>query len=279
MAMEFKDRSEGSDVLVEVVNQHIWVRSQLLYHAETGYETHIPEEARSYLQYVRNKTALHIRFAPDFLVIERDKPDNVYFLEYKCTQTPLYSPRRIAEVAEKAGRESLDWQDNWPDIGQCEAEAYDNYVALKKIGVRVAILNYVAYHERFLLCDFVDKVKELRRYFVTTDTDTGSKTPYINFDVTPMRTLQEFLEEEHPIPSGSMARYFETLCSDLQGQLPTRHNRKSPLKKITDLYLSGAPQNEIVEQSTISAAEVNKHINYLMGIGITPKVLDNEESS
>ena len=271
MAMEFKDRSEGSDVLVEVVKQHIWDKSQLLYHVETGYETHIPEDARSYLRYVRNKTARHIRFAPDYLVIERNNPDNVYFLEYKCTQTPLYSKNRIAEVAEKAGRELLDWQDNWPDIGQCEAEAYDNYVALSKIGVRVAILNYVAYHDRFLLCDFVDKVTELYRDEVRTPTQRGSRTPYINFNVTPMRTLQEFLEEEHPIPGGSMTPYFEAMCSDLQSQLPTKHETRSPLKNVTDLYLNGAPRDRIVAESTISAEEIDKHINYLTRIGITPE--------
>ena len=275
MAMEFKDRTEGSDVLIEVVNRHIWSKSRLLYHVETGYETHIPEEARSYLRYVRNATARHIRFAPDFMVVERDRPENVYFLEYKCTQTPLYSPKRIDEVAEEAGRESLDWQDNWPDIGQCEAEAYDNYMALSEIGVRVAILNYVAYHDRFLICDFVDKVKELRRYFVTTDTETGSRTPYINFDVTLMRTLQEFLEAEHPIPSGSMGPYFTAVCSDLRSQLPTRHNSKSPLKKVTDLYLSGASRDVIIACSAISAVEVDKHINYLREIDATSFVSSN----
>lgn len=225
MEMEFKDRSEGSDILIEVVCRHIWDQSRLLYHVETGYETHIEEDVRSYLRYVRNETARHIRFAPDFLVIERQKPENVYFLEYKCTQTPLYSPRRIAEIAEQAGKEALDW----PDIGQCEAEAYDNYMALSEIGIRVAILNYVSYHERLLLCDFVDTVKELRRYFVTTDTKTGSKTPYINFDVTPMRTLQTFLAEEHPIEAHSIKPYFQEICSELQGRLPTRHHENSPL--------------------------------------------------
>ena len=229
MDMEFKDRTEGSDILIEVVCRHIWDRSQLLYHVETGYETHIEENVRSYLRYVRNETARHIRFAPDFLVIERQKPENVYFLEYKCTQTPLYSPRRIADIAKKAGRESLDWLDNYPDIGQCEAEAYDNYMALSKIGVRVAILNYVSYHERLLLCDFVDTVKELYRDRVTTQTQRGSKTPYINFDVTRMRTLQEFLSEEHPIESHRIQAVFQDICSELQQRLPTRHNENSPL--------------------------------------------------
>lgn len=271
MATEFKDRSEGSDILVQVVRQHIWDRSNLLYHVETGYETHIPEEARSYLRYVRNETARHIRFAPDFLVIERENPDNVYFLEYKCTQTPLYSKNRITKIAQKAGRGTLDWQDNWPDIGQCEAEAYDNYVELNKIGVRVAILNYVAYHERFLLCDFIDKVEELHRDQVRTPTKRGSKTPYINFDVTPMRTFQEFLEEEHPIQSNTMTPYLENVYSNLQNQLPTIHETRSPFKKITDLYLSGASRDIIMDQATISPEEVDKHIDYLTKIGITPQ--------
>ena len=44
MEMEFKDRSEGSDILIEVVRRHFWDRSRLLYHVETGYETHIEED-------------------------------------------------------------------------------------------------------------------------------------------------------------------------------------------------------------------------------------------
>ena len=50
--------------------------------------------------------------------------DCVHFHEYKfkCTQTPLYSKNRIAEIAKKADREAFDWQDNWPDIGQCETD-------------------------------------------------------------------------------------------------------------------------------------------------------------
>ena len=185
---------------------------------------------------------------------------------------PLYIAKTVLlRWQKKPVEKHLIGRKNWPDIGQCEAEAYDNYVELNKIGVRVAILNYVAYHDRFLLCDFVDKVKELRRYFVTTDTETGSRTPYINFDVTPMRTIQEFLEEEHPIPSGSMTPYFEAMCSQLQRQLPTRHHRKSPLKRVTDLYLSGASLDRIVAEATISVEEINKHINYLTRIGITPE--------
>lgn len=225
MEMEFKDRSEGSDILIEVIRRHFWDRSRLLYHVETGYETHIEEEVRAYLRYVRNETARYIRFAPDFLVIEREHPENVYFLEYKCTQTPLYSPRRISQIANQAGKNFLDW----PDIGQCEAEAYDNYMALSEIGVRVAILNYISYHERLLLCDFVDKFVELYRDQVTTQTQRGSRTPYINFDVTPIRTLQTFLAEEHPIESRNIQPVFQDISFELQAQLPTRHNENSPL--------------------------------------------------
>lgn len=225
MEMEFQDRTEGSDILIQVLRQHFWDKSESLYHVETGYETHIPEDIRETLRYVYNETARHLRFAPDFLVVQRQNPDNVYYLEYKCTQTPIYSENRIRLIEQRSGRQSLRWQ----DIGQCEREAFDNYVALSRIGVKVAVLNYIAYHERPLLCDFIENIVELHRDEVTTATQTGSRTPFVNFDATSMRTLQEFLAETHSIHSERIATYFENVLSELRQQLPTRHHRNSPL--------------------------------------------------
>ena len=224
MEMDFKDRTEGSDILIQVLKQYFWDESESLYHVETGYETHIPEYIRNALRYVYNRTARHLRFAPDFLVVQRQNPNNVYYLEYKCTQTPLYKPERIAEVVEGYDK-PLDWQ----DIGQCEREAFDNYMALSQIGVKVAVLNYISYHERPLLCDFIENIAELHRDEVTTDTQRGSRTPFVNFDATSMRTLQEFLAETHGIGSDKIATYFENALSELLQQLPTKHHPKSPL--------------------------------------------------
>ena len=224
MEMDFKDRTEGSNILIQVLKQHFWDESQSLYHVETGYETHIPEDIRKALRYVYNKTTRHLRFAPDFLVVQRQKPDNIYYLEYKCTQTPLYKSDRINKIVEGYDK-PLDWQ----DIGQCEREAFDNYKDLNSIGVRVAVLNYVAYHKRPLLCDFIENIVELHRDTVRTPTQAGSKTPFVNFDATSMRTLQEFLAETHGISSDKVIPYFERALSELRQQLRVKHHPKSPL--------------------------------------------------
>lgn len=92
----------------------------------------------------------------------------------------------------------------------------------------MAILNYIAYHERLLLCDFIENIEELHRDQVTGATQRGSRTPFVNFDANDMRTLQTFLAETHEIPSGRIAPLFEAACSELQHQLPTKHHPRSP---------------------------------------------------
>lgn len=222
--MEFQDRTDTSDTLIRIVKQHIWANLPDLYHVETGYETHIPDRVREALRYVRTATARHVRYAPDFLVVDSRNPERVYLLEYKCTQTPLYSPRRINQIANQANRDSLSWE----DIGQCESEAFDNYASLNEIGIRVAILNYIAYHDRLLLCDFIENIEELHRDQVAGVTQRGSRTPFVNFDANDMRTLQTFLAETHEIPSSSIASLFGAACSELQQHLPIKHHPRSP---------------------------------------------------
>ena len=222
--MEFQDRTDASNILIQIVKQHIWDNLPTLYHVEMGYETHIPDRVREALRYVRNVTARHVRFAPDFLVVDSRNPESVYLLEYKCTQTPLYSSYRINQIAEQAERESLSWE----DIGQCESDAFDNYVALSEMGIRVAILNYIAYHDRLLLCDFIENITELYRDRVTSATQRGSRTPFVNFDANDMRTLQTFLVETHGIQGITNAPHFGIACSELQQQLPIKHHPRSP---------------------------------------------------
>ena len=222
--MEFQDRTDTSDTLIGIVKQHIWDNLSDLYHVEMGYETHIPDRVREALRYVRTATARHVRYAPDFLVVDSRNPDSVYLLEYKCTQTPLFSSRRINQIANQANRDSLSWE----DIGQCESEAFDNYASLNEIGIRVAILNYIAYHDRLLLCDFVGNIEGLHRDQVTSATRRGSRTPFVNFDANDMRTLQTFLAETHEIPIDSITPHFDAACSELQHQLPTKHHPRSP---------------------------------------------------
>ena len=201
--MPFEERSQVSITLIDIVRKHFWDSNELqsLCHVETGYETQeIPEDVRSLLRNIRNKTTRHIRFTPDFLIVDRENSDNIYYLEYKCTQTIGY----------------------YQDRGQCELDAYDNYKALHDIGVRVALLNYVAYYDRLLLCDFIENIKELHRSEGLTRTTRGSGTPYINHDLNGMRTLLQFLVDTHGINRDTIAQIFDNACAELQSELPMR---------------------------------------------------------
>ena len=64
--MDFENRSNASERLIELTKQHIWDNTPSLYHIEMGYETHIPDYVREALRYVRTETARYVRYAPRF---------------------------------------------------------------------------------------------------------------------------------------------------------------------------------------------------------------------
>lgn len=213
----FIERTQDAQTLINIVRENLWedalVKSRLL-HVPYGYETHIPPEVREKLRRSYNETARYIRFAPDFFVLDLENLDNLYLLEYKCTRTPLYSTQRISSLQAQARMKELTSE----DVGQWEASAYDNYQALQSIGVRVAILNYCAYHPRHLLCDFVEKAQVLNRSEVQTETLTGSRTPFVNPYLRALRTLAEFLVGEHSLEE-QLATHVRLLCESVEQKL------------------------------------------------------------
>ena len=111
------------------------------------------------------------------------------------------------------------------DIGRCEQDAYDNYVLLGKMGIRVAILYYVAYHEKPLLCDFIENIEEIDR----SDGLVGkgdSQTAIVNFDNRSMRSLP--LSDTHEIPIDIVAPYYQSTVKELLKRLPIRYHRNDP---------------------------------------------------
>lgn len=227
----FSDRTHDAQTLVNIIKETLWenpVVKGRLAHVEYGYETHIPPEIRERMRYIYSSaTARYIRFAPDFFVLDLHNSDCLYLLEYKCTRTPLFSSKRIEELRAGA-RPGLDW----PDIGQWEESAYENYRTLWKAGIRVAVLNWCAYHPRLLLCDFMDKAIEPLGRFSVTGTFTGSRTPYVNLDLREFRTLADFLIEEHQLAGLQLASVIRDCCNRaidaLCQALPVTHDPRSP---------------------------------------------------
>lgn len=191
----FEFRTHDAEVMAKLVRDGIFnYFAEYLYLIPFGYETHINDEVRELLRFVQNETASHIKFAPDYFVVDRSAPENVYLLEFKCTRTPLYSPRRINMLRREASDSSLGAE----VIGQMEQAPYENYLRLSQMNMQVAILNYCAYASQKLLCEFVEKIKVIHHDIVRLPTLRGSRTPFINFDLRSMRSLTNFLGEEHP---------------------------------------------------------------------------------
>lgn len=223
--MAFEDRLTQASILVNIIEARIW---QLLSPRITvmpfGYETHVPDRVRQQMRFLRTITSKFVRFMPDFFLIDQSQPEHMYLLEYKTTQTPRYSQKWITRIGREAGIPNLRGQ----DIGQMEADAYDNYRLIQSIGVRVVILNYCAYHERLLLCDYVENINILHHDEVTTQTLQGSRTPYVNFDCNSMRSLDEFILQEHNLAVGKET--YNTTRQELANRLPIKHNPNSPFR-------------------------------------------------
>ncbi len=103
--MGFGDRLTQANSIVETIDKYIWnvqPLSDRIMVVPYGYETHVPANVRQNMRYMRTITAKHIRFTPDFFVIDQKRQDPVYLLEYKATQTPIFS--RNTHGSRKSGR-------------------------------------------------------------------------------------------------------------------------------------------------------------------------------
>ncbi len=219
--MGFADRTATAQRFSKVVAQELWSRPPFrdrFILAPFGQETHVVRAAMHRLRVVYTPTAMHIRYAPDFFLIDLDCLEKVYLLEYKCSLTPLHSTSRVVQVAAHLRKPHL----SSADLGNWEESAYDNYVRLHSIGIRVAILYYCAYHERQLLCDFVETLDNEVFRFPVTATRHGSGTPAINFDVNRLRSLENFLVEEHNLSRTLVSRLCANLRERLAAELPKR---------------------------------------------------------
>ena len=214
--------------LVETVTEHVWNNLGDIEHVPYGYETHIDKRIRNILgrfSVETNPTARHIRHTPDAFIVQQNAKV-LYLVDYKCTARPVYVQWLIDEVSENAGREVI-----WQNIGVIHTTSYDNYVKLEEIGVKVAILTYIAYHDRNLLCDFIENIKELRRAQVR-HTEIGSGKDVINFDASQMRTLKEFLSDIHgETVANSISSHIQKARMELKQEFPTNHHPRSPLAR------------------------------------------------
>ena len=167
---------------------------------------------------VHTETIDFIRYIPDSFVFDRAKPELSFLLEHKVSTVPIRSPAEVRTVGTYLGAPLLSGH----DIGDWEEAAYDNYARLTRIGIRLVVMYYCAYHPRHLLADFVQRIDRAYRRTPITEGGPGSGTNIVNFDVRKMRTLAEFAETEFDLNPDKVGRAFGALVSRLRQELPAR---------------------------------------------------------
>jgi hypothetical protein len=222
--LSFADRTTGADKFIKKLERYYWERDAIkglsIIHFRYGYENYVSEEVRESLRYIYTITSKHIRYAPDFIILRKDI-SKVFLLEYKVVRTPRYS------LMEK----------QW-DVGQVEADAFENYINLSKAEIDVTILIYCPYHSRPVLCYKVDdKNNIVIREKTKVISTLGSGTPYINIDLTRIPTFDEFMSEYFAVDKEITNRllntdFYKELLTD--EDLQVTHHPSSPYKeKIT----------------------------------------------
>lgn len=100
-------------------------------------------------------SSMLVKFAPDFILLKKTEPQDVYFLEIKVSVTPLYSTSRLNEINEKHFGTKLS------DVGDIAREAWNAY---KTLFPNTIILEACAYNPKLFMAQFVDKITCLRCY-------------------------------------------------------------------------------------------------------------------
>lgn len=96
--MSFGERVQQTQTVVDTLEEMLWTQPiilQRLAHVAFGAENVLPRAIHQIIRFTRTPTVRHIRYSPDAFVVDRRVPEKTYLLEYKCTQTPLYSRSRI----------------------------------------------------------------------------------------------------------------------------------------------------------------------------------------
>lgn len=221
--MSFANRVAATNAFIKKLEKYYWesdnIKKSSIIYFPYGYENYIPDEAIKSLKNIYTTTSKHIRYVPDFIVI-RKNISVVFLLECKVIRTPRYSLK------------DKQW-----DVGQVEADAFENYMRLAKASIDIALLIYCPYHSRPLLCD---KIAVNNNLVISEKTQVkstlGSGTPYINIDLTKMSTFDVFMENyfkvDNEITNSLLdSNFYKELLSD--ESLKTSHHPASPYKKLT----------------------------------------------
>lgn len=225
--MGFQKRITIAREFIKALSDAYWnteeIKKRGILHIPYGYEQTISFEAVEILKTIYTKTSMHIRFTPDFILLQKGN-EKVFLYEYKVMRTPRFSLK------------DLQW-----DVGQIEANAWENYINLINAGINVAIIIYCPYHSRPLLCNVVNP-KWITGERTKVKKSMGSGTDYVNIDLLKITPFEFFMEKYFNVSITTtyqllfFAGFFKQLKNNKN--LTTKHSEKSPYYK-NNAYQTG----------------------------------------
>lgn len=154
-------------------------------------------------------SAMLIKFAPDFILLKKTEPKQVYFIETKDSVTPLCYQSIIKEIEYRQGRKVPV-----SDIGIIAREAWNAY---RNLFPNLIIVSASTYNKSLLKAQFVDNIICLRCFngprkqgydcfqcpvskgeFFSYDRNLhaeGSQTPHTNIDLASFMEFKDFFNE------------------------------------------------------------------------------------
>lgn len=150
-----------------------------------------------------------IKFAPDFIILTKSLPQNIYFLDVKHSVSPIYANSRLELMRRQCGDRTL----NISDVGVVAREALLSY---RRYYPNTIILMASPYNPKKLMAQFADKVRCLYCFRSTSpDYDcnncpsknggffdieragnsTGSQTPMTNIDLRSFEPAIDFFRK------------------------------------------------------------------------------------
>lgn len=200
-------------------------------------------------------SAMIVKFAPDFIILKKNSPQKVYFLDVKHSITPIYSEKKLDQVRKTSGVTDLTRS----RIGEIAREALLSY---RRYYPNTIVLMASPYNPKLLMAQFADKIKCLYCYrgegkddydcnkdcpwkkgsffdIEIMNNSIGSQKPITNVDFDSFMSAEVFFEEIDIHVSKSVSEDIKTMIRNegihIQDSLPD--GKKNKVK--FDLFQSG----------------------------------------
>ena len=194
-------------------------------------------------------SAMIVKFAPDYILLSKTQPQNIYFLEVKVSQTPLYYQARLDKLRKMHPKKDVKVS----DVGDVAREAWNAY---NNLFPNTIILAGSSYNPKVLMAQFVHKIDCLYCHsgtgiscgscpvkqagFFPLERNAGaqgSQTPHTNIDYSSFEPAESFFANLNIALDATVAEQLRQEIRDLgiaEPKFPDKSERQKIRKQLID---------------------------------------------